>query len=90
MRPDVVCAVSAGDPDPSRIPAEKIAVDRGPRTDYNVGLRCMIGQADRRGEAMEPETSTVRRSDRELVVTRVFSAPPERLYEAWTRPELLK
>jgi uncharacterized protein YndB with AHSA1/START domain len=29
-------------------------------------------------------------SDRELVLTRLIDAPRERLYEAWTDPELLK
>ncbi len=30
------------------------------------------------------------RSDRELVVTRVFHAPPKLVYEAWTTPDLFK
>lgn len=29
-------------------------------------------------------------SDRELVLTRIIHAPREKLYQAWTRPELLK
>ena len=29
-------------------------------------------------------------SDRELVLTRVINAPPERVYAAWTQPELIK
>ena len=29
-------------------------------------------------------------SDRELVMTRVFDAPREMVFDAWTRPELLK
>jgi uncharacterized protein YndB with AHSA1/START domain len=29
-------------------------------------------------------------SDRELVVTRTFDAPPARVFEAWTKPEQLK
>ena len=29
-------------------------------------------------------------SDRELVLTRVFDAPPEKVFRAWTEPELLK
>jgi uncharacterized protein YndB with AHSA1/START domain len=28
-------------------------------------------------------------SDRELVLTRIFDAPPEKVYRAWTEPELL-
>jgi uncharacterized protein YndB with AHSA1/START domain len=35
------------------------------------------------------DTTTDRRSDRELVVTRVFDAPARIVFEAWTTPELL-
>lgn len=28
--------------------------------------------------------------DRDLIMTRLIDAPPERVFEAWTRPELLK
>jgi uncharacterized protein YndB with AHSA1/START domain len=35
-------------------------------------------------------TTVERRSDRELVVTRSFDAPARILFEAWTKPELLK
>jgi uncharacterized protein YndB with AHSA1/START domain len=35
-------------------------------------------------------TTVERRSDRELVVTRTFNAPARLVFEAWTRPELLK
>lgn len=35
-------------------------------------------------------TRVERRSDRELVVTRRFAAPPRLVFDAWTRPELLK
>ncbi len=28
--------------------------------------------------------------DRELVLTRIFDAPPEKVFRAWTEPELLK
>lgn len=31
-----------------------------------------------------------RTSDRELVVTRSFNAPPHIVFEAWTKPELFK
>lgn len=34
-------------------------------------------------------TTTERRSDRELVVTRTFDAPARLLFRAWTTPELL-
>jgi uncharacterized protein YndB with AHSA1/START domain len=35
-------------------------------------------------------TTVERRSDRELVVTRAFNAPARVVFEAWTKPELLK
>jgi uncharacterized protein YndB with AHSA1/START domain len=35
------------------------------------------------------DTKTHRRSERELVVTRVFDAPARIVFEAWTKPELL-
>ena len=35
-------------------------------------------------------TTVERKSDRELVVTRTFKAPAHRVFEAWTKPELLK
>src|SRR3982751_5026844 len=35
-------------------------------------------------------TTVERRSDRELVVTRTFNAPARLVFEAWTRPELLR
>jgi uncharacterized protein YndB with AHSA1/START domain len=35
-------------------------------------------------------TAVERRSERELVVTRTFNAPARIVFEAWTKPELLK
>ena len=35
-------------------------------------------------------TSVERRGDRELVVTRIFNAPPSTLYKAWSQPELFR
>jgi len=35
-------------------------------------------------------TTAERRSDREIVVTRTFDAPPRLVFEAWTRPELFR
>jgi uncharacterized protein YndB with AHSA1/START domain len=35
-------------------------------------------------------TSLERASERELVITRTFDAPPRLVFEAWTRPELFK
>jgi uncharacterized protein YndB with AHSA1/START domain len=39
---------------------------------------------------MTNPTTAERASDRELVVTRTFNAPPRIVFEAWTRPELLQ
>ncbi len=39
--------------------------------------------------AMKNRTTVERRSERELVVTRLFNGPPRLVFEAWTRPELL-
>ena len=36
------------------------------------------------------DTTTERTSDRELVVRRTFDAPARLVFEAWTKPELLK
>ena len=35
-------------------------------------------------------TTVERKSDREMVVTRTFNAPPRLVFEAWTRPELFR
>ena len=39
---------------------------------------------------MKNRTTLERKSERDLVVTRTFNAPPHIVFEAWTRPELLK
>lgn len=39
---------------------------------------------------MKNHTTVERKSERELVVTRTFNGPPRLVFEAWTRPELLK
>jgi uncharacterized protein YndB with AHSA1/START domain len=39
---------------------------------------------------MKSRTTVERRSARELVVTRTFDAPARLVFEAWTKPELLK
>ena len=48
----------------------------------------------RKGEgdpaAAKNRTTVERTSERELVVTRTFNAPARLVFEAWTRPELLK
>ena len=39
---------------------------------------------------MKNRTTTERKSERELVVTRTFNAPARIVFEAWTKPELFK
>jgi len=39
---------------------------------------------------MKSRTTVERKSERELVVTRVFDGPAHIVFEAWTKPELLK
>jgi uncharacterized protein YndB with AHSA1/START domain len=39
---------------------------------------------------MRNRTTVERTSEREVVVTRLFNAPPRLVFEAWTRPELFK
>ena len=36
-----------------------------------------------------PVTTTDRRSDREIVITRTFDGPARLVFEAWTKPELI-
>ena len=46
------------------------------------------GESDPTSE--ENRTTVERKSERELVVTRTFNAPARIVFEAWTKPELLK
>jgi uncharacterized protein YndB with AHSA1/START domain len=39
---------------------------------------------------MRNHTTVTRKSERELVIMRAFNAPARLVFEAWTRPELLK
>ena len=39
---------------------------------------------------MKDRTTAERKSERDLVVTRVFDGPASIVFEAWTKPELLK
>ena len=41
-------------------------------------------------DPVKNRTTTERKSERELVVTRTFNGPARLVFEAWTRPELLK
>ncbi|MGA8585980.1 MAG: SRPBCC family protein [Roseiarcus sp.] len=45
---------------------------------------------DVRGSEPTNRTTVERKSERELVVTRIFNGPPRIVFEAWTKPELLK
>ena len=40
--------------------------------------------------SMKNSTTVERKSERELVVTRIFNAPARLVFEAWTKPELFK
>src|SRR5262249_27539750 len=42
------------------------------------------------GETVKNPTTAERTSERELVATRTFNAPARLVFEAWTKPELLK
>ena len=48
--------------------------------------------ARRESEAtpMKNRTTVERKSERELVTTRIFNGPARIVFEAWTRPELFK
>ena len=39
---------------------------------------------------MKNETTVERKSEREVVVTRTFNAPARIVFEAWTKPELMR
>ena len=42
------------------------------------------------GETSDDRTKVEQPSDREIVVTRTFDAPPRLVFQAWTTPELFK
>ena len=46
--------------------------------------------ASRDTDTVKPRTTSERRSDRELVVTRTVAAPARIVFDAWTKPELLR
>lgn len=48
----------------------------------------MDARSDDATKTVKNQTTAERRSDRELVVTRTFDAPPSVVYEAWTTAEL--
>lgn len=41
-------------------------------------------------DSAQKQTSIERRGDRELVVTRIFDAPPSIVFRAWSQPELFR
>ena len=50
----------------------------------------MVARGESEPTPMKNPTTTERKSDRELVVTRTFNGPARIVFEAWTRPELFK
>src|SRR5690606_36486352 len=54
------------------------------------GRKEMEAAKENQADPGRSPTTAERKSDRELVVTRVFNAPAHIVFEAWTKPELLK
>jgi uncharacterized protein YndB with AHSA1/START domain len=50
----------------------------------------MDARPEREPSPMKNRTTVQRKSEREHVVTRTFNAPARIVFEAWTKPELLK
>ena len=50
----------------------------------------MDARTESESTSVKNYTTVERRSDRELVVSRTFNGPARIVFEAWTRPELLK
>jgi uncharacterized protein YndB with AHSA1/START domain len=50
----------------------------------------MDDRRDSQSNPMKNRTTVERKSDRELVVTRTFNGPAHIVFEAWTKPELMK
>jgi uncharacterized protein YndB with AHSA1/START domain len=50
----------------------------------------MDARRESEGSAVKRVTTVERKSDREIVVTRTFDAPARLVFEAWSKPELLK
>jgi uncharacterized protein YndB with AHSA1/START domain len=47
-----------------------------------------MGETSFQPNPAKNRTTTERRGDRDLVMTRTFAAPPRIVFEAWTKPEL--
>src|SRR5258708_31602224 len=52
--------------------------------------RSMDARSESEPTPMKNRTTVERKSERELVVTRTFNGPARIVFEAWTKPELLK
>ena len=50
----------------------------------------MVARREAEPAPMKNRTTTERKSERELVVTRTFNAPARIVFEAWTKPELFR
>lgn len=50
----------------------------------------MVGRRENEPAPTGNRTTSERRSERELVITRTFDAPPRLVFEAWTTPELFR
>ena len=50
----------------------------------------MVAKREIEPHPTKNRTTVERTSERELVVTRIFNGPARLVFEAWTRPELLK
>ncbi len=50
----------------------------------------MDAKKESESKAMKNRTIVERKSEREIVVTRMFDAPPRIVFEAWTKAELFK
>jgi len=50
----------------------------------------MDARSENQPTTTKNRTTTERKSDRDLVVTRTFNGPARLVFEAWTKPELMK
>ena len=50
----------------------------------------MVATRESEPAPMKNHTTVERKSERELIVTRTFNAPAHIVFDAWTKPELLK
>jgi uncharacterized protein YndB with AHSA1/START domain len=50
----------------------------------------MVARRESEPTPVKNRTTVERKSEREMVVTRTFNGPARLVFEAWTRPELLK